>query len=573
MIVDPSTKQTEKEKWMEQSLIRSHASARAHRHKRSQEERTKKSRSKRASTVKSDNQHNEQLQMKPKFSTSIIQVQPNSHFGELRSLQFFRERTATEWSLWYDVDFCQVLALQAAASNASVRHALASIGAIHESMTICSDDERRRFRQFSMVQCKKALSSLIRDYDRMSVSAILTTYVAIATITGFTDGSTYLQAVQAQFDILDNLRQRPDQTTPSDWSYISQYIEPSIERQRSENGQYVDLLWCLRATPAALFYEAEPIDLPQQFTSMNEARMCLDKVLNCATYEVKSGHQVPGQIPETAENRFNMWLEALDRFEAARRLDSNDDLASCSHSRTNSTTMGACATRREKLTLALLKISAKLSMLMIRTMDANSETVFDDYLPLYQEFANVFSTVLEFKATHSAPSCFHLSSSLFRLVGNAASRWCRDPTTRRQLISLLYRAQSLNTPEGAIVWAEYCRCTMLLEERGLPTPPKSAADIPVENRVLIHFASFYHNYWIRHVRFHIWPYGETDFKDFYISKLGSGEYHEDWPDGVDLDAKPSLIIGRGFMSWLNPTGPDEYYTVKNPRFYFTIPKV
>lgn len=596
MLVNPSEKQTEKEKWVEQSLIRSHASARAHRSKRHQAERVKRlqeieklstsldlqtselpghtsSKKRRSKSVAHQRRLSWNGTVTGGFTMLPIQIEPSAHFEEGRSLQFFRERTAAEWSVWYDIGFWQVLALQAATSNSSVKHALTSLGAYHESLGMYNSDEKKRFRLFSMAQCQKALTSLIRDYNQMSVSAILTTYAAIATVAAFTNGSFYLQAVQTQFDILDNLRERPDQTTLSDRMYISQYLEPSIERQRSETGQYVDLLWCLRATPAAFFDEPLPTDIPKQFSSLNEAQTYLDKVLNSATYKVKTGHQIPGQIPEAAENCFNLWLEALNRFELSQYPNPTKYSASCSHHHVNSTEIEACATRRGTLTISLMKISGKLSMLMISTMDVDSENVFDDYLPLYQELANIFTAVLELQEMHSAPSCFHLASSLLRLVGNAASRWCRDPTTRRRLISLLYRAQSPDVPEGAVVWAEYCRCTMQLEEQGLPTPPTCAADIPVENRVRIHLASFYHNYWVRQVRFHVWPYGDTDFKDFYIPKLGSGKYQEEWPEGMDQDAKPSLVIGRGFMSWLNHASPDQYYTVKNPRFFFTIPKI
>lgn len=60
---------------------------------------------------------------------------------------------------------------------------------------------------------------------------------------------------------------------------------------------------------------------------------------------------------------------------------------------------------------------------------------------------------------------------------------CRDPSLRRQALDLLARH-----PRQECVWSSWSawkvgKFLMRMEEEGSPTPPKEAADVPVEKRI------------------------------------------------------------------------------------------
>lgn len=490
----------------------------------------------------------------------------NTTHAESRSLAFFREKTALEWPGWCDAEFWRVLAPQACYAYPTVKHAIASIGAYHEGLTTDVEDEDAfdRHKEFAFNQSKKALACLSRDYDAMPISAILVAYTAIAAASTYMHDSLYWQAIRMQCNIIDSIRANQTNLSQPEKLYITQYLEPIIERQRAKAGQYIDLLYCLKLTPAMHFYISTPVVIPERFQSLYQAESILESFLHYTTYFTKLLHLPPLSIPNECEDLHNAWLHALDVFR------------STFSERTP-----------EYISVSILRSCGNLGVMMIKTMHApeSDESIFDTFTDYFAELRDTNRELLSlFSPTPGrAHVRFGVDVSWITLIGNAASRWCRDPQIRSELINMLRMCRRHEAIEAAFIWGEVAIHAKSLEERYLTIPPRSCHDIPAKHRVRVNLTSFL---WTEHkrvqrIQYHFHPYEDTDYRDFCVlHSLGRETDTSDYPAETELlkmptdlmtgDDVPQMVMGRGFTSWLKPNSKDEYHTIKDPNFFFPI---
>lgn len=511
----------------------------------------------------------------------------NTTSAESRSLAFFREKTAIEWPSWHDAEFWRVLAPQACYAYPCVKHAIASIGAYHEGLTTDVDDEDtfERHKEFSFAQSKKALACLSRDYETMPISAILAAYTAIAAASTYMHDTLYWQAIRMQCNIIDSIRANQYVLSQSEKMYITHYLEPIIERQRSKAGQYIDLVYCLHMTPATHFYVPTPIRMPSTFQSLYHAESHLEDFLSHTTYLTKVQNLPPLTIPDECTTLHSSWLAALDAL----------------HSTLTPLTP-------EAISASILRCCANLGIMMIKTMhaDPQDEMIFDAFTAYYAELRDTNRALLSLFSptpirTHVR---FGIDVSWVTLIGNTASRWCRDPQIRADLIEMLRMCRRHEAIEAAFIWGEVALHAKSLEERLLPTPPMTCHDIPESNRVRINLTSFIWNdkKRVQQIQYRFYPYTDSDLRDFCVPHNFSPAASEASDDtnftesdteininGLDTsmetellemtedligpDDMPQMIMGRGFTSWLKPYSKDEYHTIQNPNFYFPISRV
>lgn len=505
-----------------------------------------------------DADHNLVVQLRQKQRSvsspaSIIDVGFTGKEG--RTLQFFRERTAVEWPGWYDAEFWNVLALQAAHSHNSLKHALLSLGAYHESLEAKDETAKQQQIAFSLEQSQRAIATMIKD-NAMSMSAILSTYTAISASSACLYWTTFWQATYTIVQIFDELEAQPSRVSQAEWMFISQYLKPMIERQRSRAGQYVDMLSCLKVTNPSHFYTTEPPSIPVRFTTLRKARDALESLLNWTTYMAKVLDLSALVIPNAAEELFDMWFQRLDQFSISQSFP-----------------------QRDQCNISLLRACAKMGIMLIKTMHAeeNDELIFDNFTSIYRELTDVFGQVLDYTESVSLSNVrFGIDGGMLALFGNIGTRWCRDPTVRRDIIRVLHRAQQREGVEDSIVWARVIEYTMYLEEAGISPSPQSAQDIPKEKRVRCLDISFYHRANIQHMRYHLAPYDSSPdhYKDIYtphivgVSRQGLAAE----TTAIRPGERPQIILGRGFTSWLVGDS-QEYYTFHHPKFYFPLPKL
>lgn len=518
------------------------------------------------SNSSSDQSEDEVAQYLSLLPNAVFAHQYGEPGDEGRSLQFFWERTAVEWSGWHDRLFWNELALQAMTSQPSVKHALVSISAFHEAVEIPDPDRQVSHRSFAMKEAHKALACLTVDHDKMSISAILTTYVAVAMSILSTGDLRSYKVLQLQFELIDEFRQRPKLMPNFEWIYITRYLEPVIDRLRAKAGHYIDSLVGLRKTPAAHFYVGETIRIPEKFVSTQEAQAVLENLLHWTTYTTKISMPIARHISEQAEELLTLYLTTLDEY--------------------MSSTMVKC--EREICNATLLRVSARYGYIMIRSLlaDDKDELFFDQFAPVYEEFLECFRQVLRYSkkkirlnagkvpTTELLNVCFGIDGGILTLAGQTAIRWSRDPKLRRELIHLLYTSQLREGGEAAQAWALTAETVMNIEEKGL-TDVKSCHDIPSENRVRVSSYRFWFGHpqhgSVQHLQCLVSPWGPTDTHDTYISHGHNCPFEQSLNDS-SYDA-PQMLMGRGYLSVLDLESPDKYITIKDPKFHFIIPSV
>ena len=317
--------------------------------------------------------------------------------------------------------------------------------------------------------------------------------------------------------------------------------------QRSKAGRFIDPLYLLKITPASHFYAQKP-SIPEYFDSLYQARECLDLLLKWTANTVKTGRFSAGQLPQKSEAWLQQWLGSLEKFKDARKLSIKD----------------LCNWQ-------VLRATGKILFVMIRTMNADDEMIFDRYEDDYREFTSAASQFVAYGRQWSRENvCFGIDSGFSCLVGWVAQRWCRDPTLRDQLIDVLFAAKRRESVDNAETWARICQRIKMEEEAGIC--PRSCHDIAREKRIRIHEGRFYWANNVLCITVLRPPYDETQRQDLWISPLhrvGEGRQEQEAAE-VMKDTEPNVVVGNGFISFMVL---GHYYTVKASRFIFPIPRM
>lgn len=533
VIEDPGKKRTERFRNLQTSHAKSHAATAVHARRR-------------AGATKQTNPY----ELIPNFIQHVEFLCYSK--VQRRSLDYFRVRTATELSGWIDAEYWQCLALRLSATERSVRHALIALGAFHESLTGRTNGDDKQLTALADKEAHRAMTLLNSDVAGMSEATLLSTNVVFSMLIWFVADNNHYKMLKQQNLLLDNLRQGCIQIPESQKVYIEQYLGPMIDRQQARYGAILDLAYALRNSPASNFYlQREPI-VPSKFVSWQNARQVLESSLNWTTYLVKTRlSTAEDTVQEEIKHNLNTYLLSLY---------------------SNNTTLSWDV--RDRYQVLLLDLSAQFGFMLIKYLltDEHDECFFDAFTNLYAALANAFREVLEYyESVARLNVSFGFETSFVGLVSNTAWRWCRDPQIRRDLIQLLHRSQRRESLEGAVVSAKMCEWACVLEESGINPPPQTCHDIPIENRVKIDLSRF----WVmrsQHIRFSKYPFGRHDFEDVYIPHKGCGSTLDKASVRVEGD-NPELILGRGFVSFLEFDQPQQYYTIKTDKFCFPILRV
>lgn len=493
---------------------------------------------------------------------SLISTMPDETFKEGRSMQFFIEKTAVERSTWYSSHFWQVLVIQASVLHSCIRHCLVSLAAVHEALEMPTEFGKIEQMAWARQNANRALLRLSRDYSGMSLSSLLLAHILVDAYTGLLYFPARVDAMRIAYNLDEQLWRRmaqaPHVLPETDKFDIINYLHPIIERQRSMHGQVVDLNWCLRTTEASHFDVADRPNVPTRLISVEHARSTLDQLLNWTVFTVKTKGLPPNVIPAEADAQMTIWLSALDDLQKSYEL-SDQDLGS--------------NTKHNIYDSEVVRLSANVFFMMIKTMNSKSEIVFDQYVKLYEDIVIAFKAILAYtKSVCRLNFSMFTEASLLAFVANAACRWCRDPSIRKELIELLYESRRRQAVEGAVVWPEIARHLQAIEESNIIPPPLTASDIPESARVRFDGASFYQASGVFSIRYVRYPFRQhVDTSTIYVARPSYGSHFHLLPEVPELKESPDVIIGRGNCSWLVQASTSTYFTVKEPKFYFNIP--
>lgn len=562
----PGSSQTKYEVELQHSLRRSHAAAISHRVRQQEPLAVAKRVQKlRRRKVKSEDKRGRESSIGEGSSSedsghaisAPLTVLSGVPRHEVRSLRFFLQKTVNEWSGWQDSEFWIRFALPASFECSALRHALVGLATCHEFHEAKIESSRRALRQTSIYHGQQALRCLNDDYERLPTSAILASYVVFSTLAARIDGAVYLHTLKRLTQFFDQLKQPGRKlllVVPSDEHYVRHYLEPMIERQRSRFAHFTDFLWNLAEIPASYFYVAH-VSVPEIFADLKHARDVLDMVLYFATYRYKINGYTTSRLTADASDELERWYQALQLFQDIETISEED-----MHS------------------LKILRVCAKINGIMIRTMNTKTEMVFDDYIDVYEELADVFENVIAFeRRIDRPPTKFGVDGNFLIVIGNTAMRFCRDPTVRHKLIQLLKESNRMESWDNATAWSLACELTQSAEESGIDPPPSTCHDIPEHNRLRLIRAQ----YWLKkhEARLHYIAGGSEDSRvrvlpisrynrgDGRLAPMYSEEEVQKWQDGVS----PDLDCGRGYYTWWD-SQERTYYTTRASEFYFPLPR-
>jgi hypothetical protein len=482
--------------------------------------------------------------------------------AERRSLQFFAVRTAPEWSAWSDSHFWTVIVFQAGTEHTCIRHSLIALAAGHEAMQGPISRDEQEY-SWALHQGRQALSQVQAQYHVLSPAVLLMSHILILALTTILDERLMYSAMKALYDLQNQLQRQmieaPATVSEHDRFLIAEYLSPLISKQKAKLGSLVDILWSLQNNQTAHFgsVDVEQMSISKTFRTTEHARSTLDRLLNsiARTYRCLRAED---RASETATRKMASWMAAVGALQF--------------------TTLhkGGEVQPRELCNIELLRMSAQVYFMLITIMQAEEvhELCFDQYTEIYRAIARVAKHVLAYMRLHGRISTtLGLESSLISFVGNAASRWCRDPVVRQELFDVLAQYAGREGYESAACWFDISNCLRKIEE-GAVKDPRAAEDIPATARVRLVGAEFYLRSGGRMaVKYLQYPYREEDERVVVLPYAGCGHFYTFDRFAEQPGAKPDVIINRGFTCWLSHESSDHYYMVDRPKFHFNVTKV
>ena len=437
--------------------------------------------------------------------------------SELRSLQFYRERTSAEWSGWYDIPFWQELVPAIAQECEAVNYALTALATAHEGL----EGDDADLQRLCLVQAGKSMGWMDKHQHDFSWSVWVTHCILLAELTSLVNPRFYFRCLRVLFDILQSMKRD------------EHHLRPLLERICSQHCQQLDPFPSLRRWPPA---EPQPILSIPEFRTLLEARDYLEKVLNTLLFQIRNRVCV-------ARCLLSWWLKRFLQLE------------------------GRC----DSLGWKILRAAYGMSIVQINTFNSNYETDFDQYLEIFSQVADVYESVLhtDDKKVHYR---FNIDTGLTCLAAWAA-KWCREPSIRTRLISLL---QSKPRNEGIYsskTWSSVLEVVRALEEDGIDPRAVSCLEIPEEKRIRLHSLHMDLESSMLRLEVLYHPY-TTSPRTVWIPFSPTGCVHfSSHISGQSADSFCSEIIqGTADLSFLETRVATKYHVLHSSAFFFTLPR-
>jgi hypothetical protein len=489
---------------------------------------------------------------------------------ERRSLEFFRQRTAKQWSGWCDAAFWNYLVLQVGDAQPALKHAVVSIGALHESYEVGGNrigrsNNHGALRIFALQQCNKAISALLAE--SLPFSVVLMSCVVLACQQMLHDHQTANRFVKSGIQMLETVESDKEKTPSTfrhsiqDWSFIDNHIKPMLERFRAHFCSSSDPPYALK-----LVLESQSPTLvsvpfiPCAFSSLHEARDCLDDLLRWICSAINKPIRKPAIGPDLkaiVEDLSSQWASALDA------LGGGQCTQETFHKRIR--------------TAMLLKAAHRTCLVMIQTTAAEMEVDFDDYIEDFRYIITVYEDILMVDPVSSPISKIKcgLDTGMIATLMFLQKR-CRDPSIRRRAIALLSQIHRTEGDLDAGNSAALGNIMMAIEESGLGSVT-SCKDIPECNRLRLLGISHFWKIRQRRVCFVRSPYdpelGATTMELWFpLHGAGKDPEHQAYHLRGGSEMLPSRTTGRGYAEFLEEDSTT-YYRMTATQFFFPIPQL
>lgn len=476
---------------------------------------------------------------------------------ETRAIHFFQHRTAQEWCSWGDMHFLAKCVPQVSHQIPALRYAMVSLGAYHEYIERKLFAKPTKARSIALTNANKTLVQFRKDHNILSIGTILMAHVILTLVTSNLNDSGRFRAEYMEYELFDNVKQMVKRKSPliseEDLHLINNVLIPLIERQDGKEGLYIDAICCLQNTKASEFFTNNVPTAPFFFESIEQAHFVAELLLENAAYIQKISPAPAGHVPEECTFKLSLWKDALEKFSCTKTLN-----------------------QQEQLSFSILNVAVNFGEMMVAVMNLKDETVFDKYSELFKNLNEVLQESAKFQKQNLMVNVnFGLCAGLLSLASNSVLRWCRDPTLRSRLINTLDKIDRCEGIEGSNVWAHIAKAVQRAEEAALSPPPTSCAEIPEASRVIVNTVSFYATSAM--IKLKLWrdPWRTRTVEEIWIPWVGAEhDVAEPLTPIMRQQLKkemPVTIMGRGYTSRLDQTAGKKYQ-VRCPRFFFPLPR-
>lgn len=476
---------------------------------------------------------------------------------ELRSLIFFCQRTAPEWSGWRDASFWNKLILQACHHNQSILHGVVALGALHESTEIDGEsDERSHLQELALHQSSKA--SRMAFETAVSDIATLISCIIFVCLQNLQDSHTAYQLLKSGHSLISDIDHRLVSgdliLSDNEKTVLNSFLRPIIERLRMRFCSIVDIPSALALSAAIKRSKSERRlalpDIPYCFTNLLEARNKLEEIVEWAQESVEPsipGGEERSQVQALLAN----WIAALDE-------------------------LGISVLERYKALITskkLLKAAALVASILFDTLGTHEECNYDIHVERFAEIIELYKTAIGDHARAPRRVSFGIDSGVIDTLSFVAGR-CRDPFVRRSAIDLLAQTNRSEGDLQGCTGSTILQTLMDFEEEGLHVT--SAGDVPESQRLRIWED---HQYWetgeIR-IFFVKWPYdpslgAEVKQGSVYLPRNSLRIAKEKAAPGSPTGL-PNVKYGRGFGAFLEE-GTRTYHHITLSSFFMPMPRL
>ena len=415
---------------------------------------------------------------------------------ELRSYQYFQERTSSELSSPYDEVFWQDIVLQISYQQIALRHAVAALGALHESLNSIYNatiplSYAESQRHFAWRQCNKAIR-LLRDGTGTSpsISVALVASILFSTFEFLENRcESGLDQIDAGEGVLHQWRQSVTTIqTKSELDLVEGHLAPMLARCKNSTTRFLTptndippltlmVNWGTRA-----LIEDLGRALPDLFEGVQHARDSLWSLYDVISSSTISMTSVPNH-PQLAiavrkgEELLRAWRIKFAQYReiqmASIPLEDPDRL------------------RTFRKAANVLQIHSYVFSVIVSTLSTEKEDVFDDHLEEFRKIVSLTRTFIELDEEQKKSQGCNLSgrTSFSFDLGVIPPLWvvssrCRDPGVRREALRLLFLARRREGVWSSVLLAMCVQKLIHIEESGI-AEVRVAKDIHLGNRIRV----------------------------------------------------------------------------------------
>jgi hypothetical protein len=497
------------------------------------------------------------------FSTSLsplirnVSAFPGLTTSEHRSLVFFCQRTAPEWSGWRDAAFWNKLILQACHLNQSIVHGVVALGALHESSETDENQvERLHLRELAMRQSSKA-SRMAYESTMPEITTLISCVIFIC-LQNLQDSHAAYQLLKTGHGLITEIDARLSRgellLTGSEETVLNNFVRPIIERLRMRFCSIVDMPSALALSTVARkesrkLATSQP-DVPFSFANLLEARNKLEDIISWAQDNID-----PSLLFSVQREQVQLLLSGFNRA-----LE-------------DTVILKADMYKALKISKKLLRAASLVSSVLFATLGTSEECVYDEQIDKFAEIIGLYQEAIGCAGKQCRISSFGIDAGVVDTLAFVAGR-CRHPILRRAAIHMLSQTNRTEGDLQGCAGGTIMQTLMDLEEEALSVT--EAADIPESNRIRIWED---HQYWktgeIR-IFFVKWPYdpafgAETIAASVFLPlKFSRAAKEKAIPRSQRV--MPNVKYGRGFGAFLDE-GTGTYHNITLSSFFIPMPRL